>query len=207
MQLVVFGATGKTGLGLIKLALAGGHSVTAFARTPSKLRGYRVRVFKGAVTEPIAVSHAVKGQDAVLCVLGQRAPFERDPELTIGMRNILQAMQEHDVRRFVYLSFAGVPEGRRRGGVLLNWVLAPLLFNVAAGHAEREAWIKLSEVDWTMVRPVMLSDRPHTGKYRYGQHIRPTSFLPRIGRPDVADLMLHVLNDRSTFHKGLQVMY
>lgn len=37
MKLVVFGATGGTGIQIVEQALAAGHTVTAFLRTPSKL--------------------------------------------------------------------------------------------------------------------------------------------------------------------------
>ena len=37
MNLLIFGATGGTGRQLVAQALAQGHTVTAFARTPAKL--------------------------------------------------------------------------------------------------------------------------------------------------------------------------
>ncbi|MEO8068234.1 MAG: NAD(P)H-binding protein [Flavobacteriales bacterium] len=207
MRILIFGATGRTGNEAIEQALKRGHTLTAFARDPSKLHLQSVRVVKGDVTEPKAVSSAMKGQDAVLCLLGQRSPFKRDPRLTIGVRNILRAMQDHDVRRMVNLSFAGVHDGRRKAGPLLNWVMVPLLHAVVADHEDREAWIEASTVDWTMVRPVMLTNGPHTAEYRYGKHINPKALVPSVSRADVADLMLRVLDDHSTFHKGLQVMH
>ena len=37
MKLLIFGASGATGRVLVSAALAKGHAVTAFVRTPSKL--------------------------------------------------------------------------------------------------------------------------------------------------------------------------
>ena len=37
MKIVVFGASGRTGLQVVEQALAAGHQVTAFVRTPSKI--------------------------------------------------------------------------------------------------------------------------------------------------------------------------
>lgn len=37
MRLFLLGASGRTGTHLLELALANGHEVTAFVRTPSKL--------------------------------------------------------------------------------------------------------------------------------------------------------------------------
>ena len=37
MKIVVFGATGRTGLPLVKQALDAGHQVVAFVRDPAKM--------------------------------------------------------------------------------------------------------------------------------------------------------------------------
>jgi uncharacterized protein YbjT (DUF2867 family) len=54
-----------------------------------------------------------------------------------------------------------------------------------------------SGLDWTIVRPPRLTDRPLTGSYRtaYGQNLRRGLF---ISRADVAHLMLRVLDQPET---------
>ena len=72
MNVVVFGATGRTGRLLVEGALARGHVVTALVRAPEKLGDLRdrVRVVRGDVLDGGAVSDAVDGQDAALVALG-----------------------------------------------------------------------------------------------------------------------------------------
>jgi hypothetical protein len=57
-----------------------------------------------------------------------------------------------------------------------------------------------SELDWTMVRPPELTDKPYAGTYRvrYG-HLPRFGF--KISRADVADFMIKAAEDRSTIRK------
>ena len=76
MKLLIFGATGGTGRALVEQALAQGHSVTAFARDPAKVRTthQNLTVSQGNMLDPSSVEAAVQGQDAVLSALGTRPP-------------------------------------------------------------------------------------------------------------------------------------
>ena len=77
MKLLVFGATGGTGTQLVRQALEQGHTVTAFARDPGKIKlaHDKLRVVRGDILQPESVSTAVEGQDAVLSALGTRLPI------------------------------------------------------------------------------------------------------------------------------------
>jgi nucleoside-diphosphate-sugar epimerase len=52
MKIIVFGATGKTGLQVVRQALDAGHEVTAFVRDPARLQIHHphLRVAVGQVT-------------------------------------------------------------------------------------------------------------------------------------------------------------
>ena len=74
MKLLILGATGGTGQALVRQALEQGHTVTAFARNPSKVKTTHsnLRVVKGDVLDYGSVETAVQGQDGVLSALGVR---------------------------------------------------------------------------------------------------------------------------------------
>ena len=76
MKIIVFGASGGTGLEIVKQALEAGHSVTAFVRNPVKLGITHpdLRLFQGDVLDAAAVENAVAGQDAVISALGPTRP-------------------------------------------------------------------------------------------------------------------------------------
>ena len=108
MNLIIFGSTGRTGRRLVEQALAQGHTVTAFARTPDKLqiRHDHLRIAQGDIQDVAAVEQAVAGQEAVLVALG-RNRGEPVPSLAQGTHNILQAMQKHGIKRILCVSAAG----------------------------------------------------------------------------------------------------
>jgi putative NADH-flavin reductase len=59
---VIFGGDGPTGLLVVEQALAAGHDVVAFARTPSKLpRHDRLTVIEGQLDDVTKVDAAMAG--------------------------------------------------------------------------------------------------------------------------------------------------
>jgi putative NADH-flavin reductase len=70
--------------------------------------------------------------------------------------------------------------------------------------AQMEDLIRRSGLDWTIVRPPRLTDKPASGKYRvaYEQNL-PRGM--RISRADVAQLMLKVLAQPSSFKQIIGV--
>src|SRR3989442_3391558 len=72
MNLLILGATGRTGRLVVEHALAAGHTVTALVRSPEKLtiRNSNLRVVTGRATDPEDVAHALASADAVLSTLG-----------------------------------------------------------------------------------------------------------------------------------------
>src|SRR5690625_3458500 len=108
MKLIVFGATGNTGIQLVKELLLDGHEVTAIVRQPDKLDVSEVcdkhlEIKKGDVLNPSTLQKAMVGKDAVLSVLGvnHRKPTTVYSE---GIENIMNEMQNCGVKRLVCLS-------------------------------------------------------------------------------------------------------
>ena len=207
MDIVVLGAAGLTGRALVAQALADGHRVRAFARTPAKLgiTHARLDVVQGDATDAAAVARAIAGQKAVLCALGNASPLKRDPALVAAVDGLVQAMERSGPRRLIYLSFVGVGE-RAQLGPLLG-LLAPLLLrSEIADHAAKESAIRQSTLDWTIVRPPKMTDGPRTGAYRHGVDIAASSIVPTISRADVADFMLRQITERAYLRQVPAVM-
>ena len=113
MKLVVFGASGRMGIELVRQGVAAGHEVTAVVRqgstvqlpTPAGSVGGAGEIVTADVMEPEAVASVVEGYDAVLSVL---APRERAGSvLTDGARSVLRAMGETGVRRLLIVAWPG----------------------------------------------------------------------------------------------------
>jgi putative NADH-flavin reductase len=203
MNVVIFGAGGRTGRELVRQALSREHVVTAFVRNPSTFQADTNPVVAvGDVTNRAAVERAVARQEAVICALGAKSLLLRQPQLTLGMHNIVLSMEEAGVRRLVYLSADTVHEARRELNPLRRYVLIPiLLHNTAADHELDEAMIRQSHLDWIIVRPPVLTDGPRTGTYRSGAHLAVAALIPQISRADVADFMLDQLTNDVFLHQ------
>jgi putative NADH-flavin reductase len=206
MKVIVFGGSGLTGQQVLASGLERGHTLTAFARTASKLDGLRprVRVIGGDVAEYASVRHAIAGHDAVISTLGVGKPLSHDQAVIDGVSHILRAMKDEHIRRFVYLSFAGVQE-------LTGWaiVLRPLLGFVLrheiADHAEKERLIRASDRDWTIVHAPKLTNGSGRGTIRVGASLRSTG-MPLLARADLAAGIWQILEDSSTTRQAVRVL-
>ncbi len=193
MKIVVFGASGKTGILIVYQALNQGHQVTAFARQPSKvtIQHKNLRIIQGDIMETDKVKMAVEGQDAVLCALGVN---KNKPStlLSDGTKNILNAMESSGIKRFICMSSAGILGNDT--GFWFGKIIMPLfLRHVFADKLRQVRVIEESKADWVILRPTGLTDAPKTNTYKVNLG-NPTS--GSIPRADVADFMLKLLNDK-----------
>jgi len=198
MKVLIFGASGKTGHHLIRVALSRRHKVSAFVRDPSRLLiDYsRLRIFEGDVRDIEAVGNAVRGQDAVVCALGVRVKSPSNV-LSEGTWNIVRAMKSHDVRRLICLSSAGVLGND--AGFILRRIRIPLLYRHIFEDKKRQLEIvQNSGLDWVVIRPPALNDDPLIGKYEISKD-RPVNRT--ITRIDLAIFMINQLKSKEFVHK------
>jgi putative NADH-flavin reductase len=106
MSIVVFGANGPTGRLLVSHALAAGHQVIAVTRRPDKFpqQHPNLTVARADVLDASAVEGVVSGADAILSTLGAPYGLKQVAVYSVGARNILTAMERHQVRRLVVVS-------------------------------------------------------------------------------------------------------
>jgi putative NADH-flavin reductase len=221
MRLAIFGPTGGTGRRLVERAIAEGHDVTAFARNPSKVtaRHERLRIVAGDAFDPTSVLEAVAGNEAVICVLGSRTPSNPlhprrpgDPNgvTSAGSQNIVAAMKEHGLRRLVCQTAWGVGESRQNPGIagafFMNVLVPPLLRDEYADKEAQEKLVAESDLDWIIVRPMILTNGPWTNDYRADVDLKPGR-RPYISRADVADFLLKQLTDDTFIRKTPAIGY
>src|SRR5689334_17166273 len=118
MKIIVFGATGRTGLSLVQQALDAGYQVVTFVRDPAKMqiRHERLGLAQGNVMNLADVDQAIPADaNAVISVL---SPVKGSPKdmLPVAVENILQAMKRQGIQRLMYMTGAGVdmPEDKPR---------------------------------------------------------------------------------------------
>jgi putative NADH-flavin reductase len=212
MKLTIFAATGGIGRLILTQALAAGHDVTAVVRNPAKLSApVKTVVADLASPDRAVLESAVSGADAVLSGLGAGSRADSGVAAR-GTNAMINAMEATDVRRIVVVSAAPVgtvasphnprpPRHDPGDGLLTRHVLSPLIKKILREHytdlATMEEALRESGLDWTIVRPPRLTDKPLSDKYRtaFGQNLRGGL---TISRADVAHLMLQVLHRPET---------
>ncbi len=221
MKITIFAATGGIGRQALEQAIAAGHDVTAVVRNPARLSGKtRIVAADLAAPDPAALSAAIGGADAVLSGLGPR-PLSEAGITSRGTRAIIQAMRATGVRRIVAVSAAPIgtvpspgfqnpPQHDPGDGFFMRYLLSPLTKVVLRRHyadlALMEEMLRDSGLDWTVVRPPRLTDKPLSGRYRtaFGQNLRGGL---TISRADVAHLMLSVLERPESIGRVIGVAY
>lgn len=210
MNLLIVGATGGTGRGLVSQALAQGHSVTALVRNPAKIRmsDERLTVVKGNVLDYNSVDRVVQGKDAVLSALGHKRWFIPTTILSEGTRNIVKAMEKHGVKRLVCETSLGVGDSRGRLGLYYTLFVIPfIVYFYFRDKKRQEQLIRESSLDWVIVRPGQLTNGPKRGVYRHGRDIGSYLLTARISRADVADFMLKQLTENSYLRQTTGLAY
>lgn len=203
MKLAVIAATGATGRLVLSRALEAGHEVTAVVRNPAKLEA-PVESVKADLSRPdaAALEAAVAGCDAVVSALGPTSKAELGVTTT-GTKALIGAMRAAGVKRLVVLSAAPVgtvptrirpdkPRHESGEGPLMRvatTVVKRVLRDHYADLAAMEDEVIDSGLDWTIVRPPQLTDKPFTGRYRTAYGRNPKRAV-RVCRADLADCML-----------------
>jgi putative NADH-flavin reductase len=223
MRLTIVAATGGIGRQLLQQAVAAGHDVTAVVRNPQRLAGtlptgVRVVTADLADPDPSGLQAAVQGADAVLSGLGPRSASDAGVT-SRGTEAIVRAMQATGARRLVVVSAAPIgtvpSPGRTKpprhdpgDGFFMRHLFSHVAKTAFRKHyadlALMEDLLRDSGLDWTVVRPPRLTDKPLSGRYRtaYGQNVRG-GWL--VSRADVAHLMLRVLAQPDTIKQVVGV--
>jgi len=198
MKLTVFGATGGTGVEVVRQALAAGHQVAAVVRDPARLdvpEQPGLEVVTADVFDPGALVPAISGRDAVVSALG---PRDKGPSVICrdGTSAIMTAMRTAGAQRLVVVSNSGMH--RDGDGWFTRLVVKPILVRVLregyADMGEMERRVIDSGLDWTIVRPPKLTDKPHTGRIRSATEGNVRGSFT-ISRADLADYVLRAAAD------------
>jgi putative NADH-flavin reductase len=197
-RVIIFGASGATGKELVAAALAKQWQVTAFVRRAERAP-VGVQVIVGDVDDAPAVAACIAGHDVVISALGVGKALAPDPAVVRGIGHIIEGMRAHGLRRLIYMSFIGVTESRQAAGWLIRNVVRHPLRHEIADHERKEALIKASQLDWTIVRPPKLTNGPRTRRYVSGVELEGRGFFPRLARADVAAFMVDAVLDRATY--------
>jgi len=195
MKLFVIGATGRTGQEIVQQALARGHEVTAFVRSPEKItsKPQRLTVVKGDAMDENQLFNAMQNHDGVLSTLGPREVFKPSSMLHDSAVATTRAMSRAGVKRLVVLSaaahFPGIP----------NRIASFIMRNHMRDSLAMEEVVQAKGLDWTIARPPRLTQQGYRS-YRSRDGVAPKMGFT-LSRKAVAAFMLDAIEQGKHLHK------
>ena len=195
MKLFIIGATGRTGREIVQQALARGHQVTAFVRSPETMtvRNKRLTIVRGNALDENKLFDAIQNHDAVVSTLGPREVFKPSSLLHDSALATTRAMKRSGVKRLVILSaaahFPGTP----------NRIVSFFLRNHMGDSRAMEEIVQANGLDWTITRPPRLTQEEYS-TYRSREGAAPKMGFT-LSRKAVAAFMLDAIEQKKHFHK------
>ena len=199
MQVTVLGASGRTGIHVVRLLAARGHTVRAGLRSRRRAEVLRDENAKPVVADVTAdrdeLVEVFKDSDVVITTIGAPDPEPESVNLVDrdGAIAAIRAAEVAGVPRFIQLSaqFADSPDQGDR-----------LVRSILLAKQVSDSVLQKSALTWTIVRPGTLTDGPATGRVKVAGHLEPG----RITRRDVAAVLVGVLGEPLTENRGFDVV-
>lgn len=204
MKILVLGATGATGRLIVGRALAKGHDVVALVRSKARATDLAgAELVEGDARDAAALTRAIAGCDAVVSSLGTAmSPFREVTLLSTATRALVGVMAAQNIRRLVCITGLGAGDSRGHGGFFFDRLFLPLMLRKVYEDKDRqEDGIRASALDWTIIRPTVLNDKPARGG------IKALTDLSRvhggtIARSDVAEFVVPQLTEDTWLRKA-----
>ena len=203
-HVLVIGASQGIGLETVRRALEAGHSVRALARSADgiDLSDRRLEKLRGDALHAADVTAALKGVSVVIQALGIRAGEMFGPVrlFSDATRVLIDAMAGSGVRRLICVTGFGAGDSQASIG-LLQRIPFQLVFGRAyQDKSLQERLLKESSLEWTIVRPGVLTNARRTGRYQALD--QPSQWRNGIiGRADVADFLVRQIDNPASIRK------
>lgn len=211
-RLLVIGASKGIGRRTVDAALKTGCRVRAMARSASQIGCDHDRLEKcpGDATDRADVRRALDGVDAVILALGiGSSPVRLLRPVTLFSRAteiVVTEMEARGPQRLVVVTGYGAGDSRSALNALEGLGHSLLLGRAYADKDLQEAIVAGSDLDWTIVRPTILTNGPATGRYQVFD--TPESWRNGlVSRSDVAQFLVDRALDRSYLHRAPVLAY
>jgi uncharacterized protein YbjT (DUF2867 family) len=190
MYVAIAGGHGQVARRLARLLVERGDRVRGLIRKPEhegdlRADGAEPVLCDLEAAEPAQVAEAIEGADAVVFAAGAGPGSGAERKMTVdrdGAIKLIEAARSASVRRYVIVSSVGAESPPAGDDVFSAYLRA---------KAEADAAVAASELDWTIVRPGMLTDEPGEGRAR----IQTEPIREQVSRDDVAAVLAAVLHE------------
>jgi putative NADH-flavin reductase len=203
MKILILGATGRTGRLIVEEALKQGYELNVLVRDKNKLsfNSKSVKVYQGTPVHQTDLAAAMQGCDVVISALSiaraSDAPWSKliTPEnlITESMKNVITEADKQNLKRLITISAWGAGETKKDVPFWFRWLIDYTKIRFAyAEHESQEKLLAASNLNWTAVRPVALSDskKKKTLKVSFDNLPKPSL---SISRQSVAKFMVDIV--------------
>jgi putative NADH-flavin reductase len=156
-KIAVIGGSGKAGKYLVQQLVYEGHSVRALVRDPARFQvnNPAIEMVIGDVTRYENIKTLITGCDAAISTLGLGVPPSMPTVFSIATRNILEALKESILNRYLAITGLNVDTPSDRKGPITKYATEWMYTHYPKSTADRQLEYDLlvaSNIDWTLVR-------------------------------------------------------
>jgi len=192
-SITVFGASGKTGRTVVRLAVDRGLKVKAFLREGSSLdfSHESLEIVRGSLDDLDKLKDAIKGTGAVVIALG---PHRQNPQAVTAKAtaSVIRAAREVGTTRLVCVTgglIGDYPGNRsyffermRKSAVKRQPVMMK-------DRDDQERFVKGSQLEWTVFKPPRLTEKSAKGGCKAGTDVK-VGLLSSVTRGDLASFIV-----------------
>ena len=167
MKILILGITGKTGSLVADEAIKRGHKVVGIARDRGKVTAKEAEIIDGTPYDYETVKKAISGCDSVISTLNIfpqtqglfgkiKTPLD---SMSVSIKNTVKLMEEEGIKRIAVMTALGVGDSvNQLPGFFAFIVKITNIKHAYSDHDRQEKVLEKSSLDWTVVRPVGLTD-------------------------------------------------
>jgi len=201
MRIVIAGGHGQIARQLGRLVASAGHQPVGMIRKPEQVSDLREDGVEPAIidleaTDVAELTELVRGADAVVFAAGGGPDGNAARKETVDKGAAIMladAAEAAGVRRYVMVSAMGTEQADPDSDDVMQVYLR--------AKQAADDYVRSRDLDWTIVRPGMLTDEVPTGRVRVGALERGS-----VTRGDVAHVLAEVLEAQNTFGKTFDVL-
>ena len=203
-RIAVIGGTGKSGKYLIKQLLEQAYPIKVLVRNPERfqIKNPLAQVIIGDVNDYEVLKSLICDCDTIISALGLGVPPSEPTIFSLATTNIIKAMNECGVGRYILLTGLNVNTPLDKKGNKTKSATDWMYANFPKPTADRQLEYQVlyaSNIDWTLVRLPLIEQTDTTGKIETSLEDCPGD---KISATDLANFLIGQLTEKSFIKKA-----
>lgn len=192
MNITILGASAGVGLEITKQALQKNHTITTLSRSALQIPdANNLIMIQGSVLDKPSLKQSIQNAEAIVVALGTGKSTKATTLYTDFARVLLEIHHENPINvPVVILTGFGAGNSSQYQSAIMRFLFSMMLKKVYQNKTEMESLISNSDLQWIMVRPGMLTNKPLSKSYQVITSYYTGMKIGSISRADVASYML-----------------